>query len=411
MADPGPAVDAARVIADLRELDRRTGGEGGARRVAWGEEWRAARAWFAELAGELGLEPRRDAAGNVRFTLAGEERPGVAVGSHLDSVPAGGWLDGALGAMAGLGVVRAWAESGERPPRDLVLVDWADEEGARFGYSLFGSSAFAGTLDADAVAGLRDHDGVELADALAENGVELAAAGEAGAWRGEIGAYLELHIEQGPVLEAAGLPVAAVDGCVGIERHRLRFTGQASHAGTTPMELRHDAGLAAAETALAVERIAKAHGGRGTAGELSLRPGIITAVAGGAELGVDLRHGDAAPLARMRDHVLAAAEAAARVHGSSVEAGPVFRIGPTRFDPELVVVAREACRDVAGTDRVLTSGALHDAANAARVVPAAMVFVASRAGLSHAPEEDSAEADLTLGIEAFGMVANRALRR
>ncbi len=180
VADPGPAVDAARVIADLRELDRRTGGEGGARRVAWTEEWRAARAWFAELVAELGLEPRRDAAGNVRVTLEGESRPGLAVGSHLDSVTDGGWLDGALGVMAGLGVLRAWAESGERPPRDLVLVDWADEEGSRFGYSLFGSSAFAGTLDLEVVRPLRDHDGVALADALAENGVELDAAGGRG---------------------------------------------------------------------------------------------------------------------------------------------------------------------------------------------------------------------------------------
>jgi N-carbamoyl-L-amino-acid hydrolase len=406
-----PVVDAARVIADLRELDRRTGGAGGARRVAWGEDWRAARAWFAELAAELGLEGRRDAAGNSRFTLQGEVRPGLALGSHLDAVPAGGWLDGALGVMAGLGVLRAWAESGKRPPRDLVLVDWADEEGARFGHSLFGSSAFAGTLDPEAVAGLRDHDGVALADALAQNGVELGRATEAGEWRGEIGAYLELHIEQGPVLESESLPVAAVNGCVGIERHRYRFTGQASHAGTTPMDLRRDAGLAAAEAALAVERVAGGHDGRGTAGELALRPGIITAVAGEAELGVDLRHADGAALGRMYDEVRDAARDAAGRRGCELGENAVFRIGPTEFDSALVAAARDACLELAGADRVLTSGALHDAANVARVAPTAMIFVASKAGLSHAPEEDSAEADLALGIEAFGLTANRLLAR
>jgi N-carbamoyl-L-amino-acid hydrolase len=325
-------------------------------------------------------------------------------------VPAGGWLDGALGVIAGLGVLRAWAESGGRPPRDIVLVDWADEEGARFGYSLFGSAAFAGTLDREAVAPLRDHDGVALADALAENDVDLDGVHAAASWRSEIGAYLELHIEQGPVLESEGLPVAAVDGCVGIERHRLRFSGQASHAGTTPMELRRDAGLAAAEAALAVDRIARGADGRGTAGELALEPGIITAVAGAAELGVDLRHGEGGALERMRDDALGAARDAAAARGCEVASAPVFRIAPTAFDPGLVELARGSCREVAGTDRVLTSGALHDAANAARVVPTAMIFVASRAGLSHAPEEDSTDADLALGIEALGRTCNAWLR-
>jgi N-carbamoyl-L-amino-acid hydrolase len=405
-----PPVDAERVVAELRELDRRTGGEGGARRVAWGEEWRAARAWFAELVGELGLEPVRDAAGNVRVTLPGESGgPGVALGSHLDSVPSGGWLDGALGVMAGLGVLRAWAERGERPPRDLVLVDWADEEGARFGHSLFGSSAFAGELDPEAVAELRDPEGVRLPDALAENGVDLGTALDAGSWGGEIGAYLELHIEQGPVLEAEGLALAAVDGCVGIERHRFVFSGQAAHAGTTPMELRSDAGLAAAATATRVAGLA-ADRGRATTGELTLRPGIITAVAGEAELGVDLRHADAGELAAMRDGAAVAARESAELHRCAVTESPVFAIAPTEFDPGLVAAVGDACREVAGSDRVLTSGALHDAANAARVVPAAMIFVRSKAGLSHAPGEDSSDEDLNLGVEALARACGSVLR-
>ncbi len=403
-----PPVDAARAIADLRELDRLTGGPGGARRVAWGEEWRRAREYFTGLVAEIGLAPERDPAGNLWVRLDGSgDDPALTLGSHLDSVPDGGWLDGALGVMAGLGVLRAWAESGEPPPRDLVLVDWADEEGARFGHSLLGSSAVAGSLDLDAVRELRDHDGRPIAEVLAENGVELERMPEATGWLERIGHYLELHIEQGPVLESESLPIAAVDGCVGIERRRFRFTGQASHAGTTPMDARRDAGLAAAETALAVERIAREHGGVGTTGELALRPGIVTAVAGEAVLGVDLRHQDAGELARMHAESRAAGERAAKARKVELEDGALWQIDPVAFDRELVATAREACREAADTDRVLTSGALHDAAEIARVRPAAMIFVASARGLSHAPEEDSSEADLALGIEALADTADK----
>jgi allantoate deiminase len=403
-------VDAARVIADLRELDRLTGGPDGARRVAWGEEWRRAREYFTGLVGEIGLSPERDPAGNLWVRLEGAaDGPALVLGSHLDSVPSGGWLDGALGVMAGLGVLRAWADSGERPPRDLVLVDWADEEGARFGHSLFGSSAVAGSLELDAVRDLRDHDGRPIGDVLAENGIELDRMPEAAAWLDRIGSYLELHIEQGPVLESESLPVAAVEGCVGIERRRFRFTGQASHAGTTPMDARRDAGLAAAETALAVEWIAREHGGVGTTGELALQPGIVTAVAGEAELSVDLRHPDLDELTAMHGEARAAAESAAAARGCEPEDRALWHIDPVPFDPGLVAAAREACREVAGSDRVLTSGALHDAAEVARRRPAAMIFCASARGLSHAPEEDSSDRDLALGIEALAATTARAL--
>jgi hydantoinase/carbamoylase family amidase len=405
----GPAIDAARVIADLRELDRRTGGPDGARRVAWTQTWREARGFVGELLAEIGLEPVRDEAGNVWALLDGGEGPALALGSHVDSVPEGGWLDGALGVMAGLGVLRAWAEAGEAPPRPLVLVDWADEEGARFGRSLLGSSAFAGTLDPDAVRDLTDTDGERLEDALAANGVDLDSALGAGSRRGELGAYLELHIEQGPVLEAEGLRAAAVAGCVGIERRRLHFSGQASHAGTTPMDARHDAALAAATTALAIERVALAHDGRATTGALDLTPGIVSAVAGEADLAVDLRHADASSLAGMLAKSMEAGEAAAAERGCELAVEPIWEIEPIAFDPELIAAARAACEEVTGSDRVLTSGALHDAAEVARVVPTAMMFTPSIAGLSHTPDEDTADEDLATGIEAFGLLANRVL--
>ena len=184
----GPAIDAARVIADLRELDRRTGGPRGARRVAWGDEWLAARDFLGELLGELGLEAKRDEAGNVWARLEGSAEPALGLGSHLDSVPGGGWLDGELGVMAAMGVLRAWAGGGTQPPRTLTLIDWADEEGARFGRSLFGSSAFSGTLDPAELRGLEDADGSPIADVLAEGGVELRRAPSASRHQDLLGA-------------------------------------------------------------------------------------------------------------------------------------------------------------------------------------------------------------------------------
>jgi N-carbamoyl-L-amino-acid hydrolase len=404
-----PAIDAGRVIADLRELDRRTGGPDGAQRLCWGEGWRTARSLLGELLAELGLKPERDEAGNLWASVAGKDGPALAVGSHLDSVPNGGWLDGALGVMAALGVLRAWSDEDATPPRTLTLVDWADEEGARFGRSLFGSSAFSGTLVVDELEALRDVDGRLIADVLSENGVDLERTPEASRRRGELGAYLELHIEQGPVLETEGSRAAAVSGCVGIERHRFRFTGQASHAGTTPMDRRRDAGLAAAEAALRVEEIGRRHGGVSTTGALVMEPGIPTAVAGEAELMVDLRHPETDGLAAMLGDARAEAEGIAAGRGCELETEQVWRIDPMRFDPDLVEMARGACADASGSDRVLTSGALHDAAEVARVLPAAMVFCPSTAGISHAKEEDTPEPDLTAGIEAFGLLANRAL--
>jgi N-carbamoyl-L-amino-acid hydrolase len=406
-------VDAERVIADLRELARRTSDERGAQRLAWGPAWRQAREFLGELLSELGIEPRRDRAGNLWARLDGAEGPAVAVGSHLDSVPDGGWLDGALGVMAGVGVLRAARESGESPARPLVLVDWADEEGARFGRSLLGSSAWAGTLDPAELAEARDAEGRAAADLLAENGVELAALTDA-ADHGEgaipeLAAYLELHIEQGPVLEAEGLPVAAVAGCAGVERHRFRFRGQASHAGTTPMGARRDAGLAAAETALAVERIASDAGGVGTTGALALEPDIPTAIPGLAELAVDLRHPQAGELERMLAAASAAAEEAAGGRSCELEREPIWAIEPIPFDRELVAVGLEESRAAGGRAEPLTSGALHDAAEVARRTAAAMLFCPSTAGLSHAAGEDTGEEELTVAIGVFGRVVERVI--
>jgi N-carbamoyl-L-amino-acid hydrolase len=408
-----PAIDAGRVIGDLRELARRTSDERGAQRVCWTPAWREARSFLGDLLAELGLAPELDEAGNLWARLEGAD-PGaeaVVVGSHVDSVPDGGWLDGALGVMAGIGVLRAWAGSDGPPPRPLVLVDWADEEGARFGRSLFGSSAFSGTLDPAALLDLADAEGSRMAEVLSTNGVELARAGDAAARREGLGAYLELHIEQGPRMEAEGLRAAAVTGCVGIERARFAFAGQASHAGTTPMEMRRDAGLAAAEAMLAVEQIPRSEDGVATAGELRLEPGIVTAIAGRATLGVDLRHPEPDALERMLGAARSACREAAEGRGCELTETRVWGIEPTLFDTGLVFAARRACERVAGEAASMTSGALHDAAEVARVLPAVMVFAPSTGGISHAPEEDTPEPDLAVAIEAFAALAAQALAR
>lgn len=396
-----------RAIADLRELDRRTGGPEGARRLCWTDEWASARAFLRERLAEIdGVEVEVDEAGNLWATLAGARPETVAVGSHIDSVPAGGWLDGALGVMGALELLRATAERGT-PARTVTLIDFADEEGARFGRSLFGSSAVAGTLDPDAVRPLTDADGHAIADVLAEHGIDLDRAPEAARRRDRLVAYLELHIEQGPVLEREGIAVAAVTGTAGVERFRLTFEGQAAHAGTTPMNLRRDAGLAAAETMRAVEDAARAHGGVGTTGGLTLTPGIVTAVPGRAQLLVDLRHAAAEPLARMLAEVRRSAQDAAVHRLCTVAEDPIWRIEPIPFDDRLV----DAARAEADGGYSLPSGALHDAAEIARHVPTAMIFTSSTNGLSHAKEEDTPEGDLREAIAAFGRLANRVVEQ
>ena len=404
-----PQIDAARVIADLRELDQRTGGPGGARRLAWTEDWREARAFVGELLSQLGVSSERDEAGNVWAWLQGDREPAVGIGSHLDSVPSGGWLDGALGVLTAVGVMRAWVAAGRQPPRSLALVDWADEEGARFGHSLFGSSAFSGTLDAPHVGELCDRSGRRLADVVAADGVEIRRAREAGRRPARLACYLELHIEQGPVLEHRGLQAAAVSGCVGIERHRCRFIGRTGHAGTTPMGSRRDAGLAACSTALELEQIAVRCGGTATTGSLVLRPGIPTAVPGEAELLVDLRHAGAAQLRVMLEAAVDAARAAAAARCCELRVERVWGIEPIEFDETLVALARTACAEVTRSDFVLRSGALHDAAEVAHLLPVAMIFAPSIGGISHAPDEDTSEADLRAAIDAFGRLCATAL--
>ncbi len=406
-------LDPQAVIADLDELANKSGGRfAGAKRLAWTPEWMEARAWLTSKLAEIGLEPQRDQAGNLWARIDGAEESFMIVGSHIDAVPNGGWLDGALGLMSALETIRQLARAGTAPPIGVRFVDWADEEGARFGRSLLGSSACAGTLDPDEARDLRDAEGVKLADALAVCGVDLDHAPAAvERLRGAV-AYLELHIEQGPVLLDGGRLASAVSGTVGVERHLMTFIGQAAHAGSTPMRLRQDSLAAAARAALAIREGAINHGGVATVGRMDAIPGVITAVAGSTEMQLDQRHLDPDELAAMFAEARQACRTAADEFNCTVEERAVFRASPTPFDATLVELARTSVHGAGGdAGEPIPSGPLHDATEIGRVVPSAMIFAQSDPPISHASIEDSPERALSVAIDAYGRTVHSVLAR
>ena len=395
-----PNFDWERPLKDLHELRELTGGPDGSRRLAWSEDWRTAREWLLGKLEETDATVERDVAGNLWATIPGQSDKIVVVGSHIDAVPHGGWLDGCLGVCAALEVLRG--HKGETPKVTLKLIDWADEEGARFGRSLLGSSAAAGTLDPDAVRHLKDAEGISLPDALAENGIDLDTMGEAEL--PDIAAYLELHIEQGPRLEEAGKPAAAVIGCFGVERHAITFTGKASHAGSTPMNLRRDAFLAAGRFGLAARESAIERGGVATIGTVTAGPGIPTIINEHCEVTLDQRAFKPEQLRDMLADVKAAADRIAEEEGVEVEWKQIWQIDPIPFDERLVDLAAQAVGEITGDDDPprLPSGALHDCAEVARRAPAVMVFSSSTDGVSHSPREDTPEDDLRVALKAYG---------
>jgi beta-ureidopropionase / N-carbamoyl-L-amino-acid hydrolase len=393
----------------LRRLDAATGDGAGAQRVAWTDTWRTARDLLAVELSSLPVEVTTDGAANTWALLEGPRPETVLIGSHLDSVPGGGWLDGAFGVMCALEVLRTLAVEPELPC-SVCLVDWADEEGARFGRSLFGSAAAAGTLDVDAVRGLRDRDGERLEDVVRRWGVELDSLDGPRVRLASVAAYLEAHIEQGPVLEHEGVPIAAVTGTAGVERHRVVFGGETAHSGTTPMSMRHDALMAGARLALGVKDTALRHGGVGTVGVVRVSPGIPTAVPGEVSLVVDLRHQSAESLAAMLGDAREASRRAAEVEGCSAVWEPVFCIEPRRFDDRLVAIAEQVCAELTGRPAItMPSGALHDATEVSTAVPTGMVFTSSSLGLSHTSREDTPPDHLKLGLEAYFRVVRRVV--
>jgi N-carbamoyl-L-amino-acid hydrolase len=407
-------LDPSRTVRELRELQGLTGDDNGAQRVAWTETWERARDWLRAKVAETGAEETVDAAGNQWFTLRGGSNRAVLIGGHIDSVPNGGWLDGALNVTAGVEVLRRIAEQGE-PAVTVRLVNWADEEGARFGRSLFGSSAAAGSMaDQDELRARQDADGVALPDALREHGVDLDRALEARSELDGAAAYVELHIEQGPVLEAMDLPLGVVLGTFGVERHQVTFRGQAAHAGSTPMDKRRDALAGAARLELEIREIAKGTGDGAvcTMGGVVTKPGIVTSVVETAECLLDQRHLDAARLADMLQAAKRASEQFASEEQIDVEWERIWNIEPILFDEALIELADESIREVAGTSHRLASGPLHDAAEVARAgVPTVMLFVQSLRGLSHTKLEDTKEEHLELSVEALDRLVTKTIER
>lgn len=399
-----------RTIDELKELRLLTGNSDGAQRVCWTESWARARAWMRAKLAELPVAVEVDEAGNQWATLHGQSNRALLIGGHIDSVPNGGWLDGCLNVVAGLEVLRRIAAEGT-PPVTVRLVDWADEEGARFGRSLFGSSAVSGYMNPDELRLLKDKAGIGLPEALANYGVNLDQARQAGRQLQNAAAYLELHIEQGPVLESLNLPLGVVLGTYGVERHAITFTGQSAHAGSTPMDKRRDALGAASKLHLEIREIGKRHGGVCTVGNVVTKPGIVTAVVGQCEITLDQRHLNADHLAAMLAEAKAASDRFAQEENVTVVWRRIWQIEPILFHPELIKLCDAAIGETCGTVHHLPSGPLHDAAEVCRAgVPTIMLFVQSLRGLSHAKEEDTKEEHLLLAVQALDRLATKTMQ-
>ncbi len=406
---------ADRVIAELKELAELTSTPEGAQRVAWGPIWRESREWFIAKVEEMGLTFERDSAGNGWVTLPGKSEDAIIIGGHLDSVPNGGWLDGCLGTLIALEALRRAQAAGEQPVT-LKLVDWADEEGARFGRSLLGSSAAGGSLEIEEVRELKDSEGTRWEDALRENGVELNTIMKAHDELKAIPskAYLELHIEQGPVLEARNSSAGVVIGTFGVERHRIIFRGQAAHSGSTPIPHRRDAFLAAASTALEVREIGLRHSTPEvnavcTIGQVEVHPCIVTAVPGVCTISIDQRSLYADTLASMNKQAREASEKFAKENNVSVEWQKLWQIEPRPFDEKLIALAEEAVMEVTNEAPKLPSGPLHDAAEMVPHMPTVMMFAYSSNGLSHCKEEDTPIPHLHKTIQSFLLLAEKTV--
>ena len=400
------------VLHHLDELRSLTGDEAGAQRVAWSPTWLKARAWFEEKLSAIPVEHHYDAAGNHWVTLRGASDKALVLGSHLDSVPNGGWLDGCLGVLAGLEVLTALNSKYDgKPPYTIKLVDWADEEGARFGRSLFGSSAFAGTHSIAADRGRVDPEGTTLEEALAACGVLVDNIDQAMKGQKDIAAYLELHIEQGPILERLGKPLGVVQGTKGVERWAITFHGQEAHSGSTPMEVRRDALAACAKLALEIRPIARENPQAvATMGSVQTFPGIVTAVVGRCEATLDMRDLDAEVLAGMLREAREASQRFAAEEGCTVEWTKIWSIEPIPFHAELITMAEAAVRELSGDSELLPSGPLHDAAEVARCgIPTVMLFAQSLNGLSHNKLEDTERAHLEIAVLALERLAEKTM--
>jgi hydantoinase/carbamoylase family amidase len=404
------ALNPQRTIDELKELRALTGNDDGAQRVAFTSTWDKAREWYKAKLAELPVEVETDEAGNLWATVRGESDSELLIGGHLDSVPNGGWLDGCLNVLAGLEILRRIISEG-KPAVTVRVVDWADEEGARFGRSLFGSSACSGTMNPDTLRNLADRDGIQLVDAIAKYGLDLDTVKHSHKQLKNAKAYLELHIEQGPVLESMDLPLGVVLGTCGVERHTIRFTGQAAHSGSTPMDKRKDALGAAAKLSIEIREIAKRNGGVCTVGSMITKPGIVTSVVAQADMTLDQRHLNADKLATMLREAKEASERFATEEKVTVEWSKLWEIEPILFHPDLISMTDASIKEFTPISHQLPSGPLHDAAEVARIgIPTVMLFVQSLYGISHNKIEDTKEEHIALSVQTLDSLATKAMQ-
>jgi N-carbamoyl-L-amino-acid hydrolase len=391
MSGSDPRIDLARLQADIEALAG-IGRDptGGLSRPAWSPAHEEARAWLVERLRAADLAPRVDPAGNIVGRLGDGDlaAPVVMTGSHIDTVPRGGPLDGALGVLAGLECLRTVATSGLRLARALEVCAFTDEEG-RF-YAFFGSRAMTGSLDPALAARLTDPAGLPLPEAMRRAGFDLARAPEARRDPRTIAAYVELHIEQGPWLEAEGVPIGVVEGIVGIRRRRLTFLGQPDHAGTTPMDRRRDAFFGAAEYAVKSRELV-VKGGQGhavtTIGVVDVRPGVPNIVPERTGLIHEIRDVEPAVLDRLARRTASLARRLSRRRGLGLTTEELVDADPVRLSPRIQAVIESAAATLGFPTKRMPSGAGHDAQILAAVTEAGMLFVPSQGGRSHRPDE------------------------
>ena len=400
MPDSPARIDAERLwsrLSELSEIGKYEGG--GVTRLSFTQEERAAKDLVAAYMREAGLEVREDAIGNLIGRREGRDQgtPIVLAGSHVDSVRNGGDFDGPLGVLGAVEALQTMSERGLETERSVEVVAFADEEGARFSSGMIGSRALAGILRPEDLES-EDRDGVSIAEAMRASGLDPERIGEAARAAGSVHSYVELHIEQGGILENRALPVGIVTGIAGPVWLRLTLTGEAAHAGTTPMDLRRDALAASAAVMSRIEREATRTGTSvGTVGQLDLSPGGINIVPGRVSFSLDLRDIDEDIRNDVEARIMHEAMLLCEKRGVSLETKTLQRLPPAPCSKLVREAARAACEELGFEPFELASGAGHDGMHLTELCPIGMIFVRSKSGISHNPAEYSSKEDCAAG--------------
>lgn len=394
-------IDAQRLWKDLVETAQIGGTQkGGIRRLTLTDEDRRVRSWFQEQCQALGCDVNVDEVGNMFAIRKGRrtDLPPIAMGSHLDTQPTGGKFDGVLGVLAGLECLRSLADAGYRTNAPLMLVNWTNEEGSRFAPAMLGSGVYAGVFDRVYADSRTDRDGVSFGEALDQIGYRGSAQAESI----PIGAMFELHIEQGPILEAEGDTIGIVRGVQGMRWYDVEVRGREAHAGSTPMGLRRDALTASATFISDIDRIARACADAvATVGTISVEPSSRNVIPGSVLLTLDLRHPDVAHLEKLENEVKEALATLEKTHGVETSLTRIWDSPPVPFNESCIAAVRDAAEACGYNAREMVSGAGHDAAYIARVAPTAMIFVPCAGGLSHNEEEDASFDDCRAGAQVL----------